>query len=300
MKSREKSCVTTGSFDGVHRGHQLVVGELAERAAELGYKPLVVTFDPHPLSVVRPGQEPKLLLLPEERVARLRAMGVETHLLEFTDRIRMMTALEWVEHLRSEYGAELILIGFDNRFGRDGVCMGDPQFHAMVRGRGVEVAEAPCLAGVSSSAIRAAISAGDMEAACKMLGYRWSLPGTVAPGRAEGRKLGFPTANLRVDPRLLLPGNGVYASMVEMPDGTRMPAVTNVGCRPSFDNGEVTVETHIPGFSGDLYDRNLRVLPLRKLRDERRFPSVGLLKEQIEKDTAMAVDHFRHLPLSGS
>ena len=283
--------VTTGTFDGLHRGHRLLLESLRMEGARRGWKPVVVTFDRHPLAMINPARAPHILMLPGERDARLRDLGFEVAEVHFDEEMRRLTAGEWMRRLRDEYGARVVMLGYDNTFGSDGTDLGIRDYEELGRGMGVEVLGCGVEPGVSSSDIRRALAAGDITGANAMLGYDWTLRGNVVHGREMGRDIGFRTANLSVDPRLQLPGRGVYATLVMMPDGTELPAVTNIGMRPTFgEQGPVSVETHIPGFAGDLYGAELCIRPVTKIRDEERFKTIGDLRLGIERDVARSLE----------
>lgn len=283
--------VTTGTFDGLHRGHRLLLESLRMEGERRGWKPVVVTFDRHPLAMINPARAPHILMLPGERDARLRDLGFEVAEVHFDEEMRRLTAEAWMRRLRDEYGAKGVMLGYDNTFGSDGTDLGIRDYEELGRGMGMEVLSCGVEPGVSSSDIRRALAAGDIAGANAMLGYDWTLRGNVVHGREMGRDIGFRTANLSVDPRLQLPGRGVYATMVTMPDGTELPAVTNIGMRPTFgEQGPVSVETHIPGFAGDLYGAELCIRPVTKIRDEERFKTIGDLRLGIERDVARSLE----------
>lgn len=283
--------VTTGTFDGLHRGHRLLLESLRKEGERCGWKPVVVTFDRHPLAMINPARAPHILMLPGERDARLRDLGFDVAEVHFDERMRRLTAESWMRRLRDEYGAKGVMLGYDNTFGSDGTDLGIRDYEELGRDMGVEVLSCGVEPGVSSSDIRRALAAGDIAGANAMLGYAWTLRGNVVHGREMGRDIGFRTANLSVDPRLQLPGRGVYATMVTMPDGTELPAVTNIGMRPTFgEQGPVSVETHIPGFAGDLYGAELCIRPVTKIRDEERFKTIGDLRLGIERDVARSLE----------
>ena len=283
--------VTTGTFDGLHRGHRLLLDNLRKEGKRRGWQPVVVTFDRHPRAMINTARAPHILMLPGERDARLRDLGFDVSEVHFDERMRRLTAEAWMRRLRDEYGARGVMLGYDNTFGCDGTDLGIRDYEELGRGMGVEVLGCGVEPGVSSSDIRHALAAGDIAGANAMLGYDWTLCGNVVHGREMGRDIGFRTANLSVDPRLQLPGRGVYATMVTMPDGTDLPAVTNIGMRPTFgEQGPVSVETHIPGFAGDLYGAMLAIRPVAKIRDEERFKTIGDLRLGIERDVARSLE----------
>lgn len=295
-----KSIVTTGTFDGIHRGHRLLLDRLEAAGAERGLEPVVVTFDRHPLAVIAPQRAPLLLMLPDVRDSILRdRYGLRVDRVAFDDTMRALTAARWMEHLRDTYAAAAVMIGYDNTFGCDGSSMSVADYERIGAALGMEVLEAPVLAGISSSAARKALARGDIDTVNDMLGYSWTLSGPVVHGQRMGRKIGFRTANMEANPQLQLPAPGVYCTEVILPDGTRRPGVTNIGRRPTFDrDGAMSVETHIPVFDQDIYGQRITIRPLRFLRTERRFDSVDDLRNQIRDDIrACASDAGTHLPI---
>lgn len=197
----------------------------------------------------------------------------------------MTTAKEWMRRIHDEYGIVALIVGYDNTFGSDGVTLSIADYKRIGEEIGIEVVEAPFVEGISSSAIRKALMAGDVERAANMMGRYYSLSGTVVNGNRLGRTIGFPTANLMPLPGLTIPANGVYAALVVLPDGSRHKAVVNIGTRPTVRRGDGrTVEAHIIGFDGDLYGHPLTIIFRKRLRDEMKFKSIESLRQQIEKD----------------
>lgn len=289
IESGVRRGVTVGTFDGVHRGHQLVVETLASESARRGLRPLVVTFEPHPLCVVAPDRAPGLLSSTEARVASLSEMGAEVSLVGFTPEIRRMTAREWMQSLSECYGAELLMVGYDNKFGSDGRTMTFDDYRRLGAEYGIEVLEAPVEAGVSSSAVRRAVTEGRMELAADLLGRRYRIEGRVGHGRQMGRQLGFPTANLQTESELLLPATGVYAALAFV-GHERYDAVVSVGYAPTVTDGmKLSIEAHLIGFEGDIYDRELALEFVSKIRDEKKFGGLEELKAEISKDVEKSV-----------
>lgn len=285
----EPSVITVGTFDGVHLGHRAVVGKVVEDARRRGARPLVITFEPHPLAVVAPERMPGLLESPVTRCRRIESMGAVPVLLEFNEELRRKTAAEWMEILRRDYGAVEVVAGYDNTFGCDGLKMSIHDYRSLGEALGVDVEEAPIVEGISSSAIREALGRGDVERASEMLGYPYRISGRVVHGKGLGHRLGYPTANVIPDGRFLLPANGVYAADAELLSGEVRRAVVNVGKAPTVGSAfPVTVEAYITDFGGNLYDREIALDFLHRLRDERKFPSVEELTAQIRADVEAA------------
>lgn len=292
------SVVTTGTFDGVHLGHQAVLNHVKAISAQDSLRPLVVTFDRHPLMEIMPERAPKMLTSIEERNQLLRQAGVDVIEITFDSQMRKMTSREWLRLLRDKYDARHIVLGYDNCFGNDGHGMAREQYRQMAEEEGINLTNVECFRQVSSSAIRRALREGDIAKANEMLGRPWSISGIVEHGRGEGKRIGFPTANILVNRTLQLPANGVYAVSVSIPDfnndknnsqnkqeNITLKGITNIGQRPSFDDGDqVTVETHIPGIEENLYGKNITITPERWIRAEKKFNSIIELKEQISRD----------------
>lgn len=283
---------TVGMFDGVHLGHQYLISQLKEQCDE----PLVVTFENHPLWVIRSERQPRLLLTPEEKEAALRDLGVTPVMLRFDDRLRTLTAEQFINRLARDYGIRRLLLGFDNRIGSDRCDITADR--RLTHATGVEIMRATELPGnvkVNSSAIRKMLAEGDVAGASHLMGRPYTLHGTVDHGKQLGRSLGFPTANLLpANADKLLPLAGVYAADAVTPDGHTYRAVVNIGSRPTVDRPEapVTIEAHLDGFTGNLYNSELTLQFLTRLRDEQKFPDLNTLRTAIATD----LTHARTLP----
>lgn len=278
----------TGTFDGVHRGHAYLLSRLRTEAERRGLEPMALTFDRHPLTLIAPDSVPSALASTAERKRLIEAEGVEAVVIPFTEELRRLSACEFLELLRRNYDVSLFLLGFNNRIGSDRVGADSPALAELSRLSGVEilVAEEDPDLTVSSSAIRDAIAVGAVESAETMLGRPYAVEGPVVTGRQLGRTIGFPTANLCVDPAFALPAPGVYAGRIM---GRR--AVVNIGRRPTVegrDDAPLSVEAFILDYSGNLYGRTLRLEFLRRLRGEKRFGSIEELKTAIAADVAAA------------
>ena len=283
--------VATGFFDGVHLGHRLVLGQLVTAARERGTSSTVVTFWPHPRTVLQDGaRDLRLLTTLEEKKALLQGLGVDrVEVVPFTRAFSRMSTEEYLrDFVMGTLDAKTLLLGYDNRIGHDG---GTPdQIQAVAEGLGMEVIrtdrlDLPGEMTVSSTKIRHALEAGDVALASRMLGYRYSLLGVVVAGNHLGRKIGFPTANMQLyEPLKLIPGNGVYHVEVETL-GERHYGMCNIGVRPTVGQGNAkSVEVNIFDFDEDIYGLDIRITFLEKIRDERRFDSLEALAAQLALD----------------
>jgi riboflavin kinase / FMN adenylyltransferase len=276
--------VAIGTFDGVHLGHREVIA-----GAET-----VVTFDPHPQSVVAPGSQPKLLTTLDRKAELIASLGVEELVvIPFDGDFAARSAEDFVEHVLVErVAATSVSVGENFRFGHKAqgdaaLLSSDARFETRV----VPLLEVDGEV-VSSSHIRGLVSGGAVQYADELLGAPFAVDGEVQHGDKRGRTLGYPTANLVPRPGYVVPGHGVYACRVQLPDGTIAPAATNVGVRPQFVTGRgELIEAFLIDWSGDLYGQRIRIEFLRRLRGERRFESVDALVEQMGRD----VDEAREI-----
>ena len=283
-----------GFFDGVHLGHQALLAQCREMAAQTGAKTAAITFDAHPQTLFRP-QTPMLLSTLSDRKQLLRHYGMDlVHVLPVVPEIMNLPWEIFLEQLLQQ-GAVGFVCGDDFRFGAGG--QGDPEklrtfcdrrnlLFRMVSQQSLEGKR------ISSTRIRGKIEAGDMESATRYLGHPHVLTGTVVHGKQIGRKLGFPTANLLLPPGTVVPKFGVYACRAVI-DGVRYPAVTNVGTRPTVEGEGVTVEPWILDFEGDLYDRQIRLEFHRFLRPEMKFPDLESLKQEIRRNGRQTREYLR-------
>lgn len=291
--------VTLGVFDGLHRGHRAVIARTREMAARVGGETVVLTFHVHPRAVTEGAAPPLVTSLPH-RLHLLAREGVDAAVvLRFDADFREMPAERFVEDvLLRRVGVRGVVAGHDTRFGHH--RRGDAALLAALLGpRGIPVettepVRMPDGTIVSSSAIRAAVAAGDLDRAADLLGRPPALFGRVVRGEQRGRVLGFPTANLDLGGELR-PLRGVYGAWTEI-DGKRRPAVVNIGGRPTFHpEGSVAdaVEIHVPGWSGDLYGQMLEAFLLGRIREERRFDGAESLRAQIARDVETLRERVR-------
>ncbi len=280
-----------GMFDGVHVGHQAVLARAVEAAARHGGMAGVMTFDPHPIRLLAPDKAPSAVLTTLRHKAQLVSrLGIGLFVpLPFDAALAQLEADEFFQQLLAA-PIRTLAVGEDWRFGRD--RRGDVEFlRARAAGAGFQLEVVPpvMMAGerVSSTRIRQAIRDGSLEAAGRMLGRPYTVCGQVVAGRKLGRQLGFPTANVASGEELT-PPDGVWAVRVAMAGGEVLPAVANLGVRPTVDGTTRVLEVHVLDFSGDLYGCEIEVEFVRFLRPEQRFGSLELLREQIQEDAAAA------------
>jgi riboflavin kinase / FMN adenylyltransferase len=287
------SWLTIGSFDGVHRGHQVIIHQLVENAHKANLPAATLTFFPHPSIVLRNRKEPFYLTTPEERAALLGSMGVDlviTH--PFTKELAAKSALEFMASVRRYLHPSHILVGYDFALGRD--REGDVNKLKELGDRlgyHLDVIRPIQMAGeiISSSQIRTALFEGNINKVNQLLDRPYSLSGEVVLGDGRGRKLGIPTANLAIWFWKALPKAGVYACEAIV-DGETWPAVVNIGVRPTFESGPVQprVEAHLIDLDRDLYEKRLELEFIERLRNEQRFPDVEALVAQIHMDIQQA------------
>lgn len=295
--------LTTGTFDGVHRGHMAILERLKARARKAEGESVLFTFHPHPRLVLFPGDgELRLLNTQEEKRALLEAAGLD-HLLvvPFSRQFSRMHAVDYVRDvLVGAIGAHAIVIGYDHRFGRN--REGDiTLLRQLGEVHGVDVEEIPAQevdhVKVSSTKIRQALLTGEAHIARELLGYAYPLSGVVVKGDQLGRTIGYPTANIGgIDPVKLIPGDGVYAVEVELREGI-LQGMLYIGERPTVTGGlHRTVEVNIFGLDRDLYGEAITVRFIQRIRDDQRFDGLEQLREQLHIDKRMALDHLNQRP----
>ena len=286
----EFSVATIGFFDGVHRGHRFLINQVKALAKQQGMASAIVTFAQHPRQVLASDYQPQMLTTVEEKARLLKETGVDRcHILDFNAETAALSARDFMRDvLRDKLCVRHLVIGYDNRFGHNRAeGFDDYVRYGAELGINVVQAKAFLLNGVnvSSSVVRSFLSDGQVEMAAMCLGYRYSIVGTVVDGVKKGRAIGFPTANIKPETvHKMLPANGVYAVEARLDDGTLLPAMLNIGHRPTFGGHSTTIEVNILNYSGDLYGRQLGVTFFKRLRGEQRFSSERALMEQLEKD----------------
>lgn len=272
---------TIGFFDGVHKGHRYLFRQLDRLAAERGLEPLIVTFEEHPRVVLQSDYVPRLLSSADERRALLSAYG-HVLMMPFAD-IRELTAEQFMDRLRNQYGVSVLLMGYDHRFGSDRLRHSQ-DYRRIGEQMGIEVITLnEFVEGelhVSSTEIRIALESGNIAVANDLLGRPFSLRGTVVHGKGLGRTIGFPTANIQPsDPHIIIPRSGVYAVSVHAYGLEWTTAMLNI-------DAQGVIEVHIPGFQGDLYGQTMEVRFMRFIREEKHFPTLDDLQQQIMEDLA--------------
>ena len=290
----QRSVITIGAYDGVHRGHQAVVSDVKRLASDLGCRSVVVTFDRHPASIVRPESAPKLLTDLDQKLELLEATGVDaTVLVRFDEQQSFESATDFVERVLVKcLATRTVVVGSDFHFGRHrsgnvallrelgAIHDFDVQPRELVpRADGIDEP-------ISSTAIRRALAGGQVELAAQMLGHAFAARGPVVKGDQRGRQLGFPTANVEVSNQLCVPADGVYAGWYQRPDGVTHPCAINLGRRPTFFEhaDHSLLEAHLIDFAGDLYTEAARVQFTHFLRSERKFDGIDALITQLKQD----------------
>jgi len=283
-------CVATiGAFDGVHRGHQAIIARAVERAHAAGQAAVVVTFDPHPSEVVRPGSHPPVLTPLARKAELLDQLGVDVFcVLPFTLEFSRQTPAEFVHNvLVGALHVSAVVVGENFRFGAQG--SGDVHLLTELGEEFGFVTEGIALASeggtrLSSTLIRALVAAGDVAAATLALGRPHRIYGVVIRGDQRGREIGYPTANLETTPFAAIPADGVYAGRLTRPNGSTLAAAISVGTNPTFDGQERRVEAYALDFAGDLYGEHVGLEFIERLRGQEAFDSVEALVKQIDDD----------------
>lgn len=289
----------TGFFDGVHAGHRAVLQVLKDTAREEGEESAVITFWPHPRNVLQQDASTfRLLNTLEEKKQLILNFGIDhVYVVPFTRDFSQLSTVEFMkEYLVDRFHVDTLIIGYDHRLGRSSTASRE-ELAALAASVGLRtriVEEVHCGdRKVSSTQIRNAIAAGEVQEAAGMLGYRYSLLGVVVAGNKLGRTMGFPTANMELyEPLKIVPANGVYAVEVEVL-GQRHGGICNIGTRPTVGSGNArTIETNILGFDDNIYGLDIRVSFIARLRDEHRFASLDELRHQLEADRRQASVYF--------
>ncbi len=297
---------TIGFFDGVHTGHLFLLHTLRDLGISRGEESMVITFCQHPRAVLRQPQlvVPQLLTTPEERIALLRQQGIQhIEMMDFSA-IQHFTARAFMQYLYDTFDVRTLLLGYDHRFGSDGVCTA-ADYQQIGESIGIEVVRVPEFTSVeqhiSSTEIRKSLLAGEIDKANLLLGYPYCLQGRVVSGKQLGREIGFPTANIALTAEKLIPKSGVWVVNVRgvndvvntpLEQSQPMAGLLNIGTNPTVGGTKTTIEVHILNFQGNLYDKFLTLELLCYLREERKFDSLSDLQEQIEQDICKANAFF--------
>lgn len=280
---------TVGTFDGVHKGHRLVLDNLRNEARSEGLEPIAITFDRHPLELIAPERAPGFLTPVATKLRLLEEEGVRPLVMAFNEQMRRQTAYEWMRRLHDEMGVRVLVVGYDNTFGSDGLALSVSDYEALGEVTGIRVVEAPVAQGISSSAVRKAVAAGDVARAGELLGRPYRIEGTVRNGNRLGSQIGFPTANIATPRNQVIPAEGVYAGIATLSDGRRFKSAVNIGRRPTIgDLDAPLVEAHLIGFEGNLYGQTLTVDLFSRIRDEEKFPSLEALAARLKEDVETA------------
>jgi riboflavin kinase / FMN adenylyltransferase len=293
FKAKENAVVTTGTFDGVHLGHQQIILQLKNAAKGISGETVLFTFFPHPRMVLFPDQRQLLINTLNEKIALLEKTGID-HLIihPFTREFSMLSSTDFIRSvLVEQIGTKKLVIGYDHHFGRnrEGSFEHLKEFGPVY---GFEVEEISARevenVSVSSTKIRQSLEKGDVETAAAYLGYRYPLSGTIVKGRQLGRTIGFPTANMHItDPYKLIPADGVYAVKVHCRNEI-LNGMLNIGMRPTVNGKERTIEVNILDFDADIYGETLTLDFVSRLRDEQKFEGIDALKAQLNKDRLSA------------
>jgi riboflavin kinase/FMN adenylyltransferase len=283
----EDTLLTIGVFDGVHLGHKYLISQLMEESQREGLCSGVVTFNPHPREVLSPGREVLYLTNITEKVALLRQEGVKTVItMSFTPELAGMNARQFITLLKKHLRMRGLVVGPDFALGRGREGNID-NLRTLGQALDFSITVIPEVKTnsdvISSTTIRNALSDGNMKQVNKLMGRAYSLQGEVVTGAGRGAGLGFPTANLAVDPKKALPSEGVYATWTYL-DGQPYQSMTNIGRRLTFGENQLTIEVLLMDYQGNLYNRELKIDIIERLRDEKRFDTVDELKEQMAAD----------------
>ena len=302
LNLKKKYFITVGTFDGVHLGHQKIITHLVKKAKQKNCGTLLLTFDPHPRKVVQPSNAPMLLQTIEERSEILSKLGLEIIFVQpFTKAFSKLNAEEYVKDiLVNQLNVEHLLVGYNHRFGKNRnanifdlkklgkkykFSVGEIQAHIVNK------------ITVSSTKIRHAINNGNIKYANSLLGHTYKLKGIVMKGRQNGKKIGFPTANVKINEReKILPKNGVYAVKVNYNEMTNL-AMMNIGTNPTFSGNYISNEVHLINWDGNLYKKEIEIFFIERIRDEKKFNSIQDLSIQLQNDKNYVLKKFKNLNL---
>lgn len=296
--------LTMGFFDGVHLGHKALIDLVLKRSQELGYSSAALTFWPHPRLILnKDPHKLRFLTTLNEKSRILSKLGFDFFIIhEFTPNLAAMPAEEFIKFLVESYNVKHIVVGKDHRFGRNAEGNFDT-LQKLSTQLGYTIEEVGVIElhdkNISSTKIREALQSGELERANEMLGYPYLLTGTIEEGSQIGRKIGFPTANIRpIDPLKLIPAFGVYAVLLNI-NGRIEKGMMNIGVKPTIDNNQKqTIEAHIFNFDSDVYHQKIEIAFIKRIRNENKFPDLEQLKIQLEKDQLNTTEILDSLDLS--
>ena len=294
-----EACVTVGTFDGVHKGHQALLERLVSLARECNSRSVALSFSQPPRSIIDPTHKTPHLYDAEKRVALIRELGVDNvGLIDFDDQIRFMSAEEFLTTLQTSLGMKHLVIGERALIGHD--LQNVEQLETIAQRNGFKLHTVPPVLRndlvVSSSHIRSALARGDVKRTAAMLGRLYERGGKVTHGAARAREMGVPTANMQSSPDLVMPANGIYATWAKLPDGQVLPSGTYIGNNPTFDTGQFSFEVHIRDFDEDLYGQYVSVEFIDFIRTDDEFDSIEELETQIQKDVQQINQLFDSIP----
>ena len=302
LNLNKKYFITVGTFDGVHLGHQKIINQLVKKAKQKNCGTLLLTFDPHPRKVVQPSNAPLLLQTIEERSEILSKLGLEIIFVQpFTKAFSKLNSEEYVKDiLVNQLNVEHLLVGYNHRFGKNRTAN---IFDLKKLGKKYKFSVSEIQAHivnkitVSSTKIRHAINNGNIKYANSLLGHTYKLKGIVMKGRQNGKKIGFPTANVKIKEReKILPKNGVYAVKVNYNEMTHL-AMMNIGTNPTFNGNYISNEVHLINWDGDLYKKEIEIFFIERIRDEKKFNSIQDLSIQLQNDKNYILKKFKNLNL---
>ena len=294
FKSTKKTILTLGTFDGVHVGHQKIIQKLIQNASDYNCESLILTFFPHPRMVLQEGSDIKLLNTIDEKTILLKKMGLDNLIIHpFDKEFSRLTAEEFVKTILVDaLHIQKIIIGYDHRFGRnrlaniDDLILYGKQYNFEVEQISAQEIDS---VSISSTKIRNAILDGNIALANEYLGYKYVINGMVINGSQLGRTIGFPTANLKIEEDYkLIPKNGVYIVKSTINQKTVF-GVMNIGTNPTVNGENLSIEVHFFDFDADLYNSKIEISVLKRIRDEQKFDSIELLKNQIQEDKETAI-----------
>jgi riboflavin kinase / FMN adenylyltransferase len=294
--------VTVGTFDGVHMGHQAIFSRMLEEARNINGETVVITFHPHPRIVLQlESSNLKFINTQEVKIKRLANAGIHNLIIiPFTREFSRTTSEAFVkDYIVDKIKPARLVIGYDHHFGKN--RMGDfRKLYDMGHRYGFKVDRIPAQdvenISISSTKIRKALESGDVQKANRLLGYQYSITGKVVHGNELGRTIGFPTANIMVDDQYkLITATGVYACRVDY-NGKLLPGMSNIGYRPTINEGNLTIEVHIFDFDEDIYNQTITIRFIKRIRDEQRFDTMHELRDQLHLDQILSLEILESTP----